>query len=40
MLRLKDREGRDRIRLAVDPKGVARLEFLDASGRVVDSLPK
>ena len=40
MLRLRDRQGRDRIRLAVDPQGVARLEFLDAAGAVVDRLPK
>ena len=40
MVRLRDREGRDRIRLAVDPQGVARLEFLDASGAVVDRVPK
>jgi hypothetical protein len=28
MVRLRDRAGRDRIRLLVDPKGVARMEFL------------
>lgn len=39
-VRLRDRAGRDRIRLTVDPEGVARLEFLDAAGTVVDSLPK
>jgi hypothetical protein len=40
MVRLRDREGRDRIRLMVDAQGVARLEFLDASGSVVDRMPK
>jgi hypothetical protein len=40
MVRLRDRAGRDRIRLLVDPKGVARMEFLDESGKVVDRLPK
>jgi hypothetical protein len=40
MVRLRDRQGRDRIRLAVDPQGVARLEFLDAAGTVVDRVPK
>jgi hypothetical protein len=40
MVRLRDRAGRDRIRLMVDPQGVSRLEFLDASGKVVDALPR
>jgi hypothetical protein len=40
MVRLRDRAGRDRIRMTVDPEGVARLEFLDAAGAVVDRLPK
>jgi hypothetical protein len=40
MVRLRDRMGRDRIRMTVDPEGVARLEFLDAAGAVVDRLPK
>jgi hypothetical protein len=40
MVRLRDRQARDRIRLAVDPQGVARLEFLDAAGTVVDRVPK
>ena len=40
MVRLRDRQGRDRIRLAVDQQGVARLEFLDAAGAVVERLPK
>jgi hypothetical protein len=40
MVRLRDRAGRDRIRLMVDSQGTSRLEFLDASGKVVDTLPK
>jgi hypothetical protein len=40
MVRLRDRQGRDRIRLAVDQQGVARLEFLDAAGAVVERLPR
>ena len=40
MVRLRDRAGRDRIRLLVDPQGAARIEFVDESGRVVDRLPK
>ncbi len=40
MVRLRDRGGKDRIRLSVSPEGVASLEFLDANGRVVDRLPK
>jgi hypothetical protein len=40
MVRLRDRAGRDRIRLMVDSQGISRLEFLDASGKVVDTLPK
>jgi hypothetical protein len=40
MVRLRDRAGRDRIRLIVDPQGDARIEFVDESGRVVDRLPK
>src|SRR5262245_56462962 len=39
-VRLRDRAGRDRIRLTVDAQGVARMEFLDAAGTVVDSLPR
>lgn len=39
MVRLRDRDGRDRIRLFVDPEGTARLEFLDADGNVVQSFP-
>jgi hypothetical protein len=40
MVRLRDRAGRDRIRLMVDAQGVARMEFLDAAGTVVDRLPR
>jgi len=36
MLRLRDRAGRDRLRLLVDPQGVAKLEFLDEQGKVAD----
>lgn len=39
MVRLRDRGGRDRIRLFVDAEGTARLEFLDEEGNVVRSLP-
>ena len=40
MVRLRDRQGRERIRLAVDQQGAARLEFLDAAGAVVERLPR
>jgi catechol 2,3-dioxygenase-like lactoylglutathione lyase family enzyme len=40
MVRLRDRAGRDRIRLLVDAQGSARMEFLDAAGAIVDSLPR
>lgn len=40
MVRLRDRAGRDRIRLSVNPQGVAQLEFLDETGKVVEKLPK
>lgn len=40
MIRLRDRAGRDRIRLLVEPDGAARLEFLDAGGGVVHSFPE
>ncbi len=40
MLLMKDRAGRARIRLYVDTLDVARLEFLDAEGRVTSSLPR
>lgn len=39
MVRMRDRAGRDRIRMSVNPQGVAQLEFLDESGKVVDRLP-
>jgi hypothetical protein len=39
MVRLRDRAGRDRIRLSVAPDGAAQLEFLDADGKVVERLP-
>jgi hypothetical protein len=38
-LHLADSEGRERIRLVVDHKQTARMDFLDATGRVVDSFP-
>lgn len=40
MVRMRDRAGRERIRMSVDSKGVAQLEFLDESGKVIDRLPK
>jgi hypothetical protein len=40
MVRLRDRGGKDRIRLSVSPEGTASLEFLDTNGKVVDRLPK
>lgn len=40
MVRLRDRAGRDRIRMSVSPQGVAQLEFLDENGKVTDRLPK
>jgi hypothetical protein len=40
MVRLRDRAGRDRIRMSVSPQGVAQLEFLDEAGKVVERLPK
>jgi hypothetical protein len=40
MVRLRDRAGRDRIRMSVSPQGAAQLEFLDENGKVVDKLPK
>ncbi|MCU0635809.1 MAG: hypothetical protein MUE41_13120 [Gemmatimonadaceae bacterium] len=38
MLRIKDTRGRTRVRLLVDSTDVARLEFLDDSGRVVHTV--
>lgn len=40
MVRLRDRAGRDRIRLSVRPQGTAQLEFLDEAGKIVERLPK
>jgi hypothetical protein len=40
MVRMRDRAGRDRIRMSVNAQGVAQLEFLDEAGKVVDRLPK
>lgn len=37
-LDLKDRAGRTRLRLSVDSSGVARIDFLDAGGRVEQSI--
>lgn len=39
MLRLKDRAGKDRIRLMVGADDVGRIEFLDENGKVVSMLP-
>ncbi len=39
-LRLKDREGRDRIVIRVAPDGTPQLQMLDAVGNVVDELPR
>ena len=36
---LSDAQGRPRLRLVVDSLGAARMEFLDAEGRVTQSLP-
>lgn len=40
VLQLKDMEGRDRIVLRVAPDGTPKLQFLDASGKVVGELPQ
>lgn len=40
ILRMQDRSGRTRIRMYVDTLDVARLEFLDAEGRVISALPR
>ena len=40
MLLLSDIKGRPRIRLAVMPEGVAKLEFMDEVGKVIYSLPE
>ena len=39
-VQLRDRAGRERLRLLVDPQGGARIEFVDESGKVVERLPK
>lgn len=39
LLSLKDKAGKDRIRMSVGPDDVAHLEFLDATGKVTTSLP-
>jgi hypothetical protein len=39
-MRIHDRAGRTRIRIAVDSMDVPRLEFLDARGNVVQTLPE
>jgi hypothetical protein len=38
-LRLMDQQGRDRVRLRVDPEGTPVLQFLDAGGKVMAQLP-
>lgn len=40
MVRLRDRNGRDRIRLLVEADGAGRLEFLDAEGKVIRTFPE
>ncbi len=40
MLLLADRDGKTRLRLAVDSLGAARIEFLDDAGRVTQSFPE
>jgi hypothetical protein len=39
LLSLKDKAGKERIRLSVGPDDVARLEFLDSDGKITTSLP-
>lgn len=39
VLRLSDPSGRPRLRMTVDSLGVARIEFLDARGRVTQQIP-
>jgi hypothetical protein len=38
-IQLRDKQGRVRLRLYVDAKDVARLEFLDETGKVMSSYP-
>jgi hypothetical protein len=40
ILQLKDAEGRDRLVLRVAPDGTPKLQFLDATGKVVSELPQ
>jgi hypothetical protein len=40
VVRLSDTKGRARVKLSVDVAGVARLEFLDETGKVTYSLPR
>lgn len=40
LMQMRDTRGRERIRLVVDSADVARLEFLDAEGKVVSRLPQ
>jgi len=40
MVRMRDRAGRDRLRMVVGPDGAPKLEFLDEAGKVVQVLPK
>lgn len=40
VLQLKDTEGRDRLVLRVAPDGSPKLQFLDATGKVVSELPQ
>lgn len=40
VLNLADRNGKPRLRLAVDSLGAARIEFLDEAGRVTHTLPQ
>jgi hypothetical protein len=40
VLRLKDMEGRDRLVLSVAPDGSPKLQFLDASGKIISELPQ
>ena len=39
LMALSDPQGKVRLRLAVDSLGAARIEFLDAAGKVTRSLP-
>jgi hypothetical protein len=38
VLNLSDRDGKPRLRLVVDSLGVARIDFLDAAGKVTNSV--